>query len=110
MKSTSSSFFPFFFALLFILREKKCLIADKATVLAMRAITEEDGQRKKERKTRKRKNIGSGERRKSYVSQSKRKLIITTFKRCDICRRVSLSRYGLAKPLKGERTMGEEKI
>lgn len=110
MKSTSSSFSPFFFPLLFILREKKCLTADKATVLAMRAITEEDGQRKKERKTRKRKNIGSGERRKSYVSQSKRKLIITTFKRCDICRRVSLSRYGLAKLLKGERTMGEEKI
>lgn len=32
-----------------------------------------------------------------YVSRSKRnKLIIRTFKRCDICRRVSLSRYGLA--------------
>lgn len=50
MKSTSSSFFPFFFPLLFILREKKCLTGDKATVLAMRAITEEDGQRKKEKR------------------------------------------------------------
>lgn len=109
MKSTSSSFFPFFFPLLFILREKKCLIADKATVLAMRAIEQKKTDRER-KETRKRKNIGSGERRKSYVSQSKRKLIITTFKRCDICRRVSLSRYGLAKPLKGERTMGEEKI
>lgn len=52
MKSTSSSFFPFFFPLLFILREKKCLTADKATVLAMRAIEQKktDRERKKEKR------------------------------------------------------------
>lgn len=61
MKSTSSSFFPFFFPLLFILREKKCLTADKATVLAMRAITEEDGQRKKRNEEKKKYWIGRKE-------------------------------------------------